>query len=213
MLKRRYLSAALAALILPAAAQAQDPYAMPDETWISLDGEVEAVSADAFILDYGQGLVTVEMDDWDNDADGYKVVEGDQVTVYGAVDDDLFEATTIEASSVYVDGLNSYFYASSADEEDLDSFVTVYTPLDPATTVVQGTVVGTRDEEFTLSTGEGLLTVGVEEMPYDPLDDEGFQKLEIGDRVSVRGEVDTDFFDGRQLNAHTVVTLKDRSTM
>ncbi|MEQ8330717.1 MAG: DUF5666 domain-containing protein [Longimicrobiales bacterium] len=213
MLNRRYLTAAVATLLLPAAAAAQDPYEMDDDTWISLDGTVEAVSADAFTLDYGDGLVTVEMDDWDDDADGYKVVVGDEVSVYGAVDDGLFEATTIEASSVYVDGLNAYFYASSADEEDFDEFVSIYTPLQPASALVQGTVVGTHDDHFTISTGEGLLRVGLSDLGYDPLDDRGWQKLEIGDRVSVRGTVDAGFFTDRELDAESIVTLFDESSM
>ena len=39
------------------------------------------------------------------------------MTVYGRVDDDLYETTTIEASSIYDQDLGTYFYASAADEE------------------------------------------------------------------------------------------------
>lgn len=46
---------------------------------------------------YGNGSITVEMDDGDRDADAYSLDEGDNVTVYGMIDDDLFESATIEA--------------------------------------------------------------------------------------------------------------------
>jgi hypothetical protein len=57
------------------------------------------------------------MDDWDWYAEGKNLIDGDKVTVYGRIDDDFFETTSIEASSVYVESLGSYFYASAADEE------------------------------------------------------------------------------------------------
>ena len=191
---------------VPAFAQADEPnpYLQPDDSWISISGEVESVSPDTFVLDYGDGIVTVEMDDWDSDADAYKVVEGDKVTVYGVIDDDLFETTTIEASSVYVEGLNTYFYASAADEED--TFITVG-PVVYSATVAQGTVTGIDDREFTINTAGSQFTVDTSAMPYNPLDDEGFQKIDVGDRVSVSGTMTADFFEGRKLVASSVVEL------
>jgi len=59
----------LFALLIAMPAEAQDPYTTADDTWISLSGTVESVTTDAFMLDYGEGMVTVEMDDWDADAD------------------------------------------------------------------------------------------------------------------------------------------------
>ena len=194
--------AAAAAVALPASAQ--DPYAQPDESWISIDGTVEMVRADGFTLDYGEGLITVEMDDGDRDADGYKLQNGEQVTVYGRIDDDFFEASTIEASSVYVENAGTYFYASPMDEEDL--FVTVTTPV-TSRLVLQGWVTEVGEEEFTLSTGMREVTVDIEEMAYDPLDDEGYQKIEVGDHVTVTGWIDAELFEGREIDALTVTEL------
>ncbi len=208
-MKRMSMVTGTAALVLalvwltPAAGQ--DPYAKADNTWISISGTVESVMPDAFTLDYGDGIITVEMDDGDRDADGYKLMKGDKVTVSGMIDDDFYESTTIEASSVYVDNLNTYFYASPLDEED--TFVTYWTPVVLSKTVVQGTVTKVNDEEFTLDTGIRELTVEVEEMAYNPLDDKGYQKIEVGDVVSVTGEMDSDLFEGRELVAETIVTL------
>lgn len=200
--------ASITGVFLAGPASAQEPYEKPDDTWISISGVVETVTADSFTLDYGDGTITVEMDDGDRDADGYKLVAGDPVTVNGKIDDDLFEQRTIEASSVYVEDIGTYFYASAVDEEDL--FVTVDVPVVVAATVVQGTVTEVSDEEFVIDTGLRSVRVEVEEMPYNPLDDEGYQKIEVGDRVSVTGQMDDDLFEGRELEADSVVTLSDR---
>jgi uncharacterized protein YdeI (BOF family) len=197
----------LLTLFLAASALAQNPYAKPDDTWISISGEVRSVSPDEFVLDFGEDNIIVEMDDGDRDADAYKLVEGDKVTVNGLIDDDFFETTTIEASSVYVEKLDTYFYASAMDEED--AFVTVVEPVVVSATVMQGTVTEVNDEEFRLDTGTREIIVEVEEMSYDPLDDLGYQQIDVGDRVSVTGQLDYDFLEGQEFVATSIVTLAD----
>lgn len=208
MLRRRagqLLGLLAAGAFLASGAAAQDPYLQPDDSWISVDGTVDEVMANAFTLDYGDGIITVEMDDGDRDADGYKLMQGDRVSVAGVVDDDLFERTTIEASSVYVENLGTYFYASAADEED--TFVTITGPVHPSRMILQGTVVSVSDEEFTIHTGVRDVTVEVEEMSYNPLDEEGYQQIEVGDYVSVTGQMDYDFLEGQELVASVVTTI------
>jgi len=203
--KTTMLLSSLLIALLAAAAAAEDPYALPDHAWLSLDGEVRSVTSDAFVLDYGEDTITVEMDDGDRDADGYKLVAGDRVTVTGAIDDDVFESRTIEAASVHVEKLGTTFYASAADEED--HVFPTYAPVHVGRTVLQGTVTEVEDEEFLLATGGRELRIEVEEMNYDPLDDEGYQKIEVGDEVSVAGQMDYDFLEGREFVASSVVTL------
>ncbi|MCF7982987.1 MAG: DUF5666 domain-containing protein [Thiohalocapsa sp.] len=199
--------AAAACLLSGTALAAEDPYSQPDESWISISGTVEAVAPNSFTLDYGNGMVvTVEMDDGDRDADAYKLLSGDQVNVVGKIDDDMFETTTIEASSVYVDKLGTTFYASAADEEDV--VITVRTPLDLSETLVRGTVESVGDGQFTVDTGTRKLTVTTEGLVYDPLDDEGYLKVEEGDRVSVAGDIDENFFGGPELEADSVIVLE-----
>ena len=200
--------ASLTLFALPAVAI--NPYALEDDSWISINGEVTSVTADAFELDYGDGQITVEMDDGDRDADGYKLIQGDEVRVSGMIDDDFYDLTTIEASSVYVKNIDTYFYASAMDEEDIG-----YSIISPSVTdtVVQGTItsVDVNGEQFTLDSGLQELTVEVDELTYNPLDDEGFQQLDVGDRVSVQGSIDHDFFEGRVFEANYVTTLYSAS--
>jgi uncharacterized protein YdeI (BOF family) len=201
--------AAIAALGVSAVAQSQtDVRDKPDDTWISLSGTVTSKTADSFRLDHGDGMITVEMDDWDNFGDAYPLMDGDRVTVYGAVDNDLFENTTIEAGSVYVEGLNTFFYANPADEEEFGEWV-VSTNVIPGDLVYIGTVesVNEMTNTFTIDTGALELTVDTSGLSYDPLDNEGFQQIDVGDRVSVDAVIDADFIGDQDLLAESVVTL------
>lgn len=197
------LFAASALATAPAAAQ-QSPYLQPDESWITLDGTVEDVARDAFNLRYGEGMIRVEMDDGDRDADAYPLVNGTRVTVTGKIDDDFLEVARIEASSVYVHHLGVRFFASAADEED---WRMMPEPTTTARTILRGTVTDVRNDEFDINTGPRKITVEVDRLGYDPLDDEGYQKVEVGDYVSVTGGIDYDLIEGRQLEAASVITL------
>ena len=212
------LASAVAAICLSASGLAQedasaqpDPMAQPDDTWISLTGTVTSTTADSFIMDYGDGLITVEMDDWDTFGDAWPLADGDQVTVYGDVDKGLYETATIEAGSVYVQDLNTFFYASAADEEgdygewvvDIDAVVGDVTYIGTVETVIPDA------NTFTIDTGVTELTVDTSALPYNPLDDEGFQQIDVGDRVSVAAEIDADFIGDQDLLAESIVTLSD----
>lgn len=191
----------------PAGADEPNPYRKSDESWISIGGEVVSVSPDTFLLDYGDGIITVEMDDGDRDADAYKLLKGDKVTVNGRIDDDFFETTSIEASSVYVEKLGTYLYASPNDEEDYSVWYTV--PVIAGETVVQGMVSEVGGDEFVVNTGLRSVTVDVDEMAYDPLDEEGYQRIETGDIVRVMGRMEDDLFEERELKASYIITLVD----
>jgi len=189
-------------------AVAADPAGARNDSWITFSGTVEEVQANSFLVDYGDGKITVEMDDGDRDADGYKLVKGDEVTVSGRVDDDVYEKRTIEASSVYVEKLNTYFYASPADEEDFA--LTYYGRVEYGDMILRGVVTDiVGDEEFKLDTGLREVIVEVDELPFNPLDNEGYQRIDVGDVVSVTGNMDEDLFEGREFVADSVMTIAE----
>ncbi len=196
----------VAGLFLTNSAMAKNPYTKPDDSWISISGTVDSVSPDSFILNYGDGVIKVEMDDGDRDADAYKLVAGDKVTVNGMIDDDFYETTKIEASSVYVENLGTTFFASAIDEED---YLVTTTPIVVPSVTLQGTVTAVKDDEFTVDTGLQSTIVDVEEMAYNPLDMEGYQRIEVGDYVRVIGTMEDDFFEARKLKADAIVELID----
>jgi uncharacterized protein YdeI (BOF family) len=200
-----------------AASADKAPYMMPDGSFITLSGTVVEPGKRAFELDYGDGTVTVEMDDWDNYGEARALMDGDSVTVYGRIDDDFFESTSIEAGAVYVDQLNTYFYASSADEESIG--FTPYTwvaPIAPAVSemTVRGEVVAVDqdDRSFTVAIGDDSVTIETETLGYNPVDDKGYQRVDKGDWVSVSGDLDFELIDGQTLRATRLTTLVDETS-
>lgn len=196
-------------------AMAANPYMRPDESWISISGTVVDPRAETFLLEYDDGMITVEMDDWDSFGEASKLIEGDKVTVYGRIDDDLFELSTIEAGAVYVENLNTHFYDSNAVDEKgalaMTSYWVVDAPVVVSAATLRGTVTGvdSKAAEFTVNTGTKEIRVETEELEYDPLDDKGFQRIDRGDYVSVVGNFNQEFIEGRVFEAASVLTLDD----
>lgn len=180
-------------------------------------GFIQKVNS-SFLLDYGDDVVTVEVEDWDVYAEAHPLIDGDRVTVYGRVDNDLFEAAKIEAGAVFVQGLNIYIHASSADEEgDATAYYPYYwtnvgLPVTNDVTV-RGTVTAVEPEEreFSIDRGNRELTVKTGSMVFNPLDNYGYQRIEKGHVVSVTGNLDKNFFGGRVLRADMVTTLLEVS--
>lgn len=197
-----------------AAAAETSPYTKPDGAWISLSGEITSVGPNSFKLDYGDAMVTIEMDDWDRDADAVNLMPGEQVHVYGRVDDDLWELTTIEAATVYVSDRNSYYFASAADEEAF--MVSPYGPVNDApegsNVYLTGTVTKVEGREFWMDTGASVVEVDTIELGYNPMDSEGIQQIQVGDVIRVSGELKKAFLDNKELHATAIVTLLDAST-
>src|SRR5687768_3293539 len=82
----------------PASAEQIRLAAAADQNWINLEGRVVSKTPSAFVLDYGDGSVTVEMDDWDWFQEGQQLLVGDRVSVTGRVDRDLLDRATLEAA-------------------------------------------------------------------------------------------------------------------
>lgn len=190
---------------------AADPRVMEDQSWITVSGTAVSPTADYFMLDYGAGTVRVEMDDQDLKREGIGIQDGNRVTVSGRVDNDLFEKTSIEASSVYVEEQGRYYFASARDDETWIEYF--HQPIVVGQTTIRGKVsyVNEARREFSVSTGKELLTVSTWSLGYNPLDEWGYQRINVGDRVLVSGTMTRDFLSGRELEAERVVTLVDTS--
>lgn len=204
----------IAAASLSSAALAAPPYLDPDSSWITLSGEVASTADESFTLDYGDGSVTVTMEDWDWYDNNGAVLEDDNVTVYGKVNDETYEKTTIDASSIFVEGLGTYFYASAEDEESFEDIdIAPSVPVVVGALSVTGTVTEVDGREFKIDSGLREVTVDTSSMDYNPMDESRFQTLEEGDLVTVTGDINTGvgIFSNRKLMAEHVMTLSDES--
>ncbi|MBI1361600.1 MAG: hypothetical protein GC155_15085 [Alphaproteobacteria bacterium] len=206
------LAAAAFASVLSAPAMAQSPHSRPDQSWITISGRVQHPTNDKFLLNYGDGYITVEMDGWGDWGNAWKLQPGDQVTVTGKVDNDLFQRTSIEASSVFVRNLNTSFYANPADEESVTAWLAP-SPYE-YTTSLRGVVQNVRPakNQFTLDIGRTSILVDVSHLNYNPLDKVGYQQITPGDRVLVSGDIDDGLFQRREIMASNLVTLDQRSS-
>lgn len=204
-------SAVVGLAIAAGGVYAANPYEKPNQADITITGDVISQVGDEFTLDYGDGIITVEMDDWDWYNEAAWINPGETVTVRGEIDDDLYQIKTIEADSVYVFDRATYYYASDTDEED--SAYWTYSYYDPAMAPdgtwfgLAGTVSKVNDSEFTLDTGYNEVKIETSYLNYNPLDDIGFQQIDAGDRVYVTGELDRNFFDKNEIDANSIVTL------
>lgn len=193
------------------AAETPNPYAKADESWITLKGTVKSSGVNSFVLDYGEGEIIVEMDDGDLLGDAYKVMPGDEIQVSGRIDDDFFESTSIEASAVHVKSINATFLVSPQDEETPGTIdrLSFAQPLIGSEYHLVGTVSKIAEDGFFVDVGTRSVQVGLDQMHENLLDDEGFMKIEKGDRVAVSGMLDEDLFEGREVAAVSVVKLME----
>lgn len=206
----RGIAAVTALLAAGTAMAAPNPSSREDGEWMSVHGKVTSTTDTTFMLDYGGDTMMIEMDDWDQYGDALPLDQGDQVTVYGRVDDTLLEQAKLEASSVYVEEAKTTFYASSTDEEELDGWL-FDSDANIGDTTYRGNVtsVSPSADQFKMKSGKEQLTVLTSAMTYDPLDDQGYQQIEKDDRVLVQGILDEKLFNNGKLTADSVVTLSD----
>lgn len=210
-LKRTACIAALlsaTALTAHAATDAEKIAGAFDGEWLSVTGKVVSLAGEEFTLDYGASNIVVEMDDYDWYNENV-MLPGDRVTVTGRMDNDFYENRKIEASSVYVDSLNEFFYASAADEEDGGyAYLIDRAPEDGEWVVMTGEVAEIDGTEMTLDTGILRYRVDADTLNYNPFDRDMLSGVEVGDRVVVSGDMDdADLFDGREIDATSIITL------
>jgi uncharacterized protein YdeI (BOF family) len=181
--------------------------ARPDRSWIRLDGTVVSTAPESFELDFGDGVVTVEMDDWDRANEARPMRANDKVIVYGRIDQDLHRRKAVEAAGVYVESLGTTFFASAADEESVGLWPR--TDIQLGRMEVNGRIAAISGKLVELDTGAGgKVTIDVSQLGYDPLDDEGFQQLDVGDRIRVIGQLRSAYFASNSLIAERIVSVQ-----
>jgi hypothetical protein len=204
----------LTPLFFAGSALAQESERFSDEnSYVSFTGSVLEQRGDEIKVDHGNGFITVEVDDFDLDKDAAPIEVGDTVTVYGYVDTDPLEQTTIEATSVYVKDLNAIYYASGIDEETGDAaYAYPDTVEGPSDATFTGKVLNVEGREFVLQMpSDYTLEVDTVEMAFNPLDNSGLVQVDEGDIVTASGKITDSLFDNSELTADSVVVRKETS--
>lgn len=192
---------------LPAAAQ--NPFNQPDDTWITIRGQVASVLRNAITLDYGHGAIAVDINDSNGEAEAYGLLPGDKVTVFGLIDKDSFAGTTIQAASIYVDKTGKNIYATVTDQDDLYRYGGISSPTDPSEIILRGYVSRLDGHEFTLNSGPRAIKIETGHMSHDPLAEKGHPEIKVGDIVRIRGHLDRNFFKGLKFAAESIDVVRD----
>jgi len=176
------------------------PTAKAVGTMIRISGVVDEMpKPNAFELNYGDGEIVVEFDDWDPEPDAYKLKKGDEVVVTGRLDDDFLHGKTLEAGSVYVKDIEETYYANPRDEEA--AFANMSKDMEELSTVVQGTVVSVNGKEFVLKSDTQEIKIDVSAIA-DTVDS---SDIKPGDTVRVAGKLQRSFFKERKIQAIAVI--------
>lgn len=179
---------------------------MEDGSWIGISGTVKSVGDEEFVLDHGEGTITVKLqhEDVETDVD-HDFIKDEKVRVYGVVDDNFFLNTTILARAVFVESLSTYVYRT----DGVDEFIQISTPVIGSGTVVQGTVTEVNENKLMLDEGDRMITVDTSLLKEDedPLTADNASAVKVGDRVTLVGNTDTDFWTGRTFRATSMMPL------
>ena len=183
-----------------------------DKSPVMLTGRIKSVSDDEFVMNYGTGDITVEMDGWQWDEDQTKYLRtGDQVTVTGMIDDDLFEGREVKASNIYVMSDNMYYYSDEAARYPMNAYGDANSITDGSYVTMAGTVSSIEGDEITLSNNStSAMKVDMGSLGYNALDADGVQQIKVGDMIQVYGEMDQGFFERQEIVASRVISLMSR---
>ena len=150
---------AIAAFAVPLQAQNVSPYRLKNGDEIKIAGKVSKAKASTFLLDYGQGSITVELDDYDSYEEGFNIIDGDQVIVTGKVDADSGQKRTIEARRVFIPAIDLEIFASATDEEDTASKSFTQSLTDGTEVDLRGIIKNINRKVITIQSSKGRVEV------------------------------------------------------
>ncbi len=180
-----------------------------EETWVNIQGEVAKVRPESFVLDHGYGQLRIDMDRLDDYPENFKLQQGDEVNITGRLDASFHSSQFLQASSIYVDRLGAFFYKTGNQARNGGEWA-VDTDVGEGTVTMIGTVqsVNHAAARFVINSGDRKLLVTTDTLPYNPLDEKGYRRIEEGARVRVEGRLDERFFDEGQLKAIRITRLE-----
>lgn len=137
---------------------------------------------------------------------------GDRVRVSGEVDDNLFTKKEIDATRVTHYGKNySRTYWNQEDYAYNNDYITYDNRRyrDGEDITLTGTVGKTTDDQkFMLNYAGGSIQVDADDLCMEETN-----RLHTGDRVTVIGEIDDDWFEKREIEADHILRVSDYPPM
>lgn len=183
--------------------------ALENDSYVALSGTVgEITDGDEFMLNTASGSITVDTnDEWPGlfKSDVGRILStGDKVTVTGRIDENLFTQKELEAYSLSHEGesFTTYYYNTNANDYDY-SYNSYDIDYDDDTTRLSGVVTKINgDNTVILNYTGGSIQVDLSETAIPDTD-----LLRLGDRITVYGEVDNDWFTKKEFEASRVTKI------
>ncbi len=182
---------------------------IPEHRQVVMTGMIRTIdyTENTFTLNYGGNVVTVQTDSpfkrlYEPTATD-RLVVGERVSVSGRVDENWMDQKIVDAYAI-TRANGEVLYSSVRDVVMPERLSTKeegdYIVLSGEVASINGT------EGFLLKYGdEGGILVATEGMAVNPLRENAFNPVEIGDSVTVRGVIDNDLFEMKQINAYAVL--------
>jgi uncharacterized protein YdeI (BOF family) len=184
-----------------------------NDAYITLSGKVGKITdGDEFELQHTGGTIMVDTNDtWPDlfQADASTLLKtGDNVTVTGKVDNNLFASNEIEAYQLTVNGptYNRVYTNNNFGPENDDNYMAYYgsygTGLEDDQEVrLSGEVSRLIDDEsFMLRYGNGEIKVEADDVEFT-----NAPRLAVGDEIVVFGEVEEGWFSKKTLEADRII--------
>lgn len=190
------------------------PRNLQDDAYVTLSGTVgKILGKNAFELNYKGGMIKVTTDEaWNSLYDtksAYSLKTGQRVTVSGIVDDNWFTRKEIDAHAVNVmgQGGQAYSYNRGNDAKNQNMNDSYY--LGTAThyvgegsqVMLSGVVTKVEGDDFWLRYGNGTIMVDGDKLDLPD------NRIAVGNRVMVRGEVNDPLFQKKQIEASSVTVI------
>jgi len=186
-----------------------DPSYLSDSSWATFSGSITDTEQNFFTLDYGNGEITVSLNELDNNK-AYSFKEGHTVTVTGQIDKTFFDNAILNASTVYIDVLNTTLFSNSMDANDRIAFTNSrYAELQDDVVTLIGWVEQTDElmDSITLDIGEQTVEVNLDSLSFDPFAEGGLIQLDKGDRVKVTTSIDEAVLSDYRFEAKSLIVL------
>ncbi len=178
-------------------------------TWISLTGTVTEVDSKFITMDYGEGELIVDTDTLQLDQTAFENLNDATVTVTGMLNQQLLTEGRMRASSLYLKNVGTAFVAATTMEHESDMLISAAgLDLGKSEVTLIGNVTTVSDDAFQFGAGDAALTVEVDDLSDNPLDEDGYLVLKHGDRVKVTASIEDDFFEDYEIDAESIVRLQ-----
>lgn len=173
---------------------------------------VDSVRGD-YVLQHDGGTVDVNFSGWPRELPGGGAIMGigDIVTVTGWMDAEFVRTGSLGAVAVYVEDRRAFFSLGEAAAAEAGMLRPLILPgatlgRDGDGDLV-GTIVTVQEDGFVLGSGGVEVSVDTSALFYNPFDQVGAQRLEVGDVVHVRGGLGARFAEEPVMQAESVTSV------